>query len=266
MAHITQALRNAPRSTTLSVTDLATRALAELATTSDKMSRATRGREAHALCDALFDPETTAYQQLIVRMIAEGLTSEDLLDQVIPDTARLLGQGWLSDERSFADVTIGTSRLQQTVRTIGARHEKDGLSIPTGHRALLILPDFEQHSLGSFIIANQLRRMGVWVQMAFDCETGNLSALLEDHPCSMIGLSLGSEQSLDHAPALVSKIRGLKPDAPIVLGGTILADTPSDYAESIGADYIADTARDALDFCQIAMPQETTLSRQFIDA
>ena len=266
MAHITKAPRNAPLSTTLSVTDLATRALAELASGSDRLARNARGMEPQALCRTLFDSDPAPYQQLVVRLIANGLSSEDLLDRVIPETARLLGEEWLSDERSFAEVTIGTSRLQQTVRTIGARHERDGLSAPTGHRALLILPEAEQHSLGSFIIANQLRRRGVWVQIVFDCETDNLNALLEDHPCSMIGLSLGSEQSLDCAPKLVSKIRSIKPQVPVVLGGSVLAQTPSKDAKTIGADYIAATADDALDFCQIAMPHDLLTARQFIDA
>jgi len=153
-------------------------------------------------------------------MFAEGLKSEDLLDQIIPDTARLLGEEWLADERSFADVTVATSRLQQTARTIGARHERDGLNIPIGHRALLVLPETEQHSLGAFIIANQLRRQGVWVQMLFSCDAHDLEAFFEDHPCSMIGLSIGSDQSLAQAPANIRKIRSFAADIPIVLGGT----------------------------------------------
>ena len=251
----------------LSVKELASLALAELAISgkAQKLSDPTY-TAAEALAEALFNRDDTAYQNLIVELISSGFTSKDLIDQVIPNVARLLGEEWLEDIRSFADVTIGTSRLQQSVRTIGARLEQDGLNVPSGHRALLILPASEQHSLGAFIVANQLRRRGVWVQMLLDCSTSKIGAAIENQQYSMVGLSLNTQHALDDAPAVVKKVRTADPTVPIILGGSVLANSSYDFTEVTGADFVAANAGDALDYCKINHSCEVASSRQLIDA
>ncbi len=267
MAQTLRTTRGTPHPSSPTVKELASLALAQLAAGGGRPELPTKGDEAQALCDALFDKPESAYYALIVKMIAEGISSTDLIDRIVPDAVRILGEAWLSDSRSFADVTIGSSRLQQTVRNLGARHEKDGLSAPTGHNALLIVPDPEQHTLGAFIIANQLRRRGVWVQMAFECDGRQLDAVFDEHAFSMIGLSLGTEQSLARAPSLIREIRGLKARAPVILGGSVLTDLTPDDVTAIGADFKADGADEALEYCEISMrdtPQP--LLRQCVNA
>jgi hypothetical protein len=42
-----------------------------------------------------------------------------IIDIVLPEVARQAGRRWMDDEISFADVTIVTARLQETVRALG---------------------------------------------------------------------------------------------------------------------------------------------------
>jgi hypothetical protein len=52
-------------------------------------------------------------------MRQEGVSVEDIIDVVLPEVARKAGRRWMDDEISFADVTIVTARLQETVRALG---------------------------------------------------------------------------------------------------------------------------------------------------
>jgi hypothetical protein len=67
----------------------------------------------------------------LARMRQEGIPVEDIIDVVLPEVARSAGQRWMDDEISFADVTIVTARLQETVRAFGRvprggyRHAED---------------------------------------------------------------------------------------------------------------------------------------------
>jgi hypothetical protein len=52
-------------------------------------------------------------------MRQDGIPVEDIIDVVLPEVARSAGRRWMDDDISFADVTIVTARLQETVRALG---------------------------------------------------------------------------------------------------------------------------------------------------
>jgi len=209
------------------------------------------GTEVTDLLDALTKPDDATYQQLVLQTITNGCTSDDLVDHFIPDLARQLGEGWCADSLSFADVSIGVSRLQQTVRRHGAREEVDGLKSPLGQRVLLVLPETEQHSLGTFIVANQMRRLGVWSQLVLGCGLDQICSLTEGQSYAMIGISVGAKNTLDQVEKMSNAIRRSGIEAPIVLGGATVTKDPNISASDFGADFIANTTDDALTFCQI---------------
>lgn len=214
--------------------------------------------------DSLVNRDDTAYQNFILQRIAAGETTDALIDQTIPELARRLGEGWMTDSLSFADVTIGTSRLQQTVRSFGARCEVDGLNPAADKRVLLISPESDQHTLGIFIVANQLRRQGVWVQLALASKVDQIGSLLDGYNFAMIGLSLGTEQSVKLAGTMTKAIRAKAGDTPIVLSGSAIAGLPDETAKRLGADFTAITAQEALDLCDINTAGRTVLPLEFV--
>ena len=249
----------------LGVEGLAEYALATLAAGSVGRQAAFSSSEVKDLCNALTEPDDATYQQLFLNSIAGGGTSDDLIDRTIPDLAKQLGEDWATDKLSFADVTIGVSRLQQTVRLHGARKEIDGLKSPSEQRVLLVLPEHEQHSLGAFVLANQMRRRGILVQLALDCTPDQVDALIEDQSYMMIGLSLGAQRSLDQAHKFTKSARATGTNAKIILGGAALAEHSTDSASDFGADFLAKNAREALDFCQIDTAPTTSLPLEYVE-
>ena len=257
--------RPASENAGFAIEGLAEFALATLAASSMGREAAYSSSEVKDLCKALTQPSDATYQQIFLKTIADGGTSDELIDRTIPSLARQLGDDWSSDNLSFADVTIGISRLQQTVRLHGARKEVDGLKPPSGQRVLLVLPQNEQHSLGTFILANQMRRRGILVQLALDCTSDHLSSLVEDQNYAMVGLSIGTQQSLDNVHKFASSARVTGTTAKIVLGGAALAEFSAVSASDFDADYIAKDDREALDFCQIDTAPTTSLPPEYVE-
>jgi len=145
-------------------------------------------------------------------------------------------------------VSIGVSRLQQFVRNLGSQYEKDCIGNLNPKRALLILPEFEQHSLGTLVVANQLRRRGIFVEIALGIAIEKAQKLAETRDFSMIGLSISTEAAFRGTSSLISAIREVGTNAPIILGGRAVEDrTPT--MTSLGADLITQNTNEALDFC-----------------
>ena len=72
----------------------------------------------------------------------------------------------MDDTLSFSQVTIGAARLQEIVRSLGHTDVSGSVTVPLGHRILLVIPPEEDHTLGAFVAANQFRRYGLWVHLA----------------------------------------------------------------------------------------------------
>ena len=70
-----------------------------------------------------------------------------------------MGERWFANTLSFADVTIGAARLQETVRALDQRRSMDARAY--GDRILLVVPHTEHHTLGVFVASQQFRRRGV---------------------------------------------------------------------------------------------------------
>ena len=238
---------------------LATSAMNVLASRADASDVETPFAELFALADAYIAPDDSTRHDIVARILGRGVSPEDIVDEVIPATARYIGKLWGDDRLSFADVTIGTARLQQTVRAMSNRHLDHDPS--EGPRILLIVPRTENHTLGIFVLSEQFRRLGCSVHIAVGSSEREIVSLVRRTPFDMIGISAGSRRSLS---AVRDIVKGLRTDVPrknrIVLGGAV-TDLDVDLKLSTGVDYICTSVEDALFKCNIEMTRKrVTLS------
>jgi methanogenic corrinoid protein MtbC1 len=238
------------------VAALATRALSVLSRKTEDLPPSLDAR-IKAVCDAFIAAEDTERQDIIDRMRAEGLRSEDIISHVIPAIARRMGEMWAADEISFVHVTIGTARLQETVRALSVRNRT--VNTASGRRAiLLVLPKTEDHSLGAFIAAEQFRRFGYFVEIAVDQSPRQIAELARRKRFAMIGLTASGRKTLASAREFVDILRGTATHvSPIVIGGSVL-DTGLDVRAMTGADHVARDARTALEKCGLSTAETGT--------
>lgn len=231
------------------VTNLAERAIAMMA------SKRQQGREPFSerliarLIAAARDRNDAAVQGAVTDILNSGIPTDEVLAFYIPEAARRLGDGWCEDGLSFADVTIGTARLQRALRLIavGPRAAPDAGA--TKNSVLLVVMEGEHHTLGAMVLAEQFRRFGISVRLLLGEGAGRVIQTVATGDFDAIFLSVGSAAKLAEARGLVEKVRSAKGrSTPVVVGGAV-GHSVEDVTKATGADYSATDPHEALRLC-----------------
>lgn len=202
---------------------------------------------------ALMSASETSHRAVLASMLTHGITQQDIQDYFVPAAARRLGELWVHDQASFVDVTVGAGRLQALYRehrnTAGIRFDR---SIPLGETLLMVVPSFEDHSLGAFVAADHFRRHGVWVHMSLGMSREEIVDLLGRQRFTALGISAATWNTLEKTTELIDYFRAkLDHVPPVVVGGRAVSDTKM-VAERTGADYAVRTAREAVERCGLS--------------
>jgi len=227
---------------------LARRAIAVLAADRPGRSEAVTLR-LEQLCDAFISPEGDRRHEMLMRLRQDGVSTDEIIDQIVPAVAALMGDRWFADTISFADVTIGAARLQETVRVLGWHDLSRDHGKAETPMILLIIPRGEDHTLGAFVLADQFRRRGYRVEMAIDRHPRQVAEMLRKRRYRMVGITVSGRRTLASARELVDIIRlTVTRVTPIIIGGAIL-DKGCDALTLSGADHTARDAGSALRRC-----------------
>ncbi len=190
-----------------------------------------------------------AFEVLLGHFRKNRISYAMVADVYIPEAARQMGESWLNDELSWLEVSIATARLQSLLREIGAAWTAD-LADTLGQGAVLLLvPEGEQHTLGSMVAMGQLRRMGISVCLRFAPSHVEMANLLQDKEFDGVLISVATEERVKSATILVRFLRSMgKKLPPIVVGGPLVTVKPQ-LMSCIGADFYCidiDTAMEAI--------------------
>jgi len=229
-----------------------------------------------ALCETFLSDHDEARHLALLKLRQEAVSLTDIIDTVIPAVARLMGQKWADDVISFADVTIGSSRLQEAVRLLG-RKERSWRAVqdagllhqPAQHpplfsgavhkRILLVIPRPEHHTLGIFVVSEQFRRLGFHVEVAIDKHHRQIVDMVKYRAFDMIGVTAAGHRTLASARDLVHMIRvSLTRATPIVLGGSLTEPT-EELKRITGVDFVVRDAISALTLCGFETEATRTL-------
>ncbi len=188
----------------------------------------------------------------MAEMQRAGIGWPDIIDHYIPEAARKLGEAWCEDELSFADVSIGTARLQAMLHELAPEWPDavaPGLDAPD---LLLIVMSDCHHTLGAMVAAAQLRRKGCSVRISLGQSRADLIGVLRNGRFDAIMISASSAECLEKVQNLVKNIRRtVLRCPPIILGGTLLEVEPE--AEMLsGVDHATSDPGRVLDLCEWA--------------
>jgi methanogenic corrinoid protein MtbC1 len=241
------------------VTRLARQAIAALAASGPLCSGGvTSSGFVARMSDAFIADDAEARHEVLQSLRQGGVSRADLVDHVIPAVARRLGERWFADDISFADVTIGAARLQESVHTLGRRAARPRAPACASGAILLVIPRGEDHTLGSFVLADQWRRQGFVVEVAVDRPPARIGEMLRGGRHCMLGITASGRRTLASARELVKTVRCMTARLPpVVVGGPIL-DKDLDVLALTGADHVARDAATALERCGLVPGGQTT--------
>ena len=175
-----------------------------------------------------------------------GLAPATIVDHCIGEAARQLGIMWTEDEAGFAQVTIGTARLQSVLRHL--EQDLNVLQPARGRAVVIVNPHGMQHTLGAATVATQMRRQGIAVSLMLDARPEDLRRLLSQSTADAVFLAATSIQGLEILRSFTDVVRQEAPDVPIVVGGLALCLTRL-TRDQTGADHVTSDLDEALDRC-----------------
>jgi len=139
------------------------------------------------------------------RMLSNfDITPAHAVDIWVPTTARRLGEMWLGDDLTFAEVSLATSRLMQLSRMLENENRCFERLHPRGLEILVITVPEEQHLLGPQILTAQLRRRGHRVRFTPGVSDLDMDYLMDGTQFDAMLMSVGSWATLDSANALIA--------------------------------------------------------------
>lgn len=203
------------------------------------------------------DPQV--YEKLLSEMRRLHVSAEAMVNDYIPAAVGEVGDEWHADRIDVLEATIATSRLQNLLRELGRAWSADNANPRMSGSVLMVVPDSEQHTLGSMIATTQMRRMGVSVAVQLLSSPASLEEMLKHRRFDAIFFSIGNFDSIDACRKLVAAARNMVGDTiHFAAGGAVLVD-PEDLRRITGTDIATRDVAFALrqfDLMQSATPVE----------
>ena len=206
------------------VSDLAAKIVAQLAARDQQPAPVLVETIVQRLTEAVSADQPSMIEALKPELKRARISPAMLADIYIPEAARRLGKFWEDDTLTFADVTIGTVRLQSILRDISADWAADASKTSQASGSvLLLLPEKEHHTLGPLVLTGQLRRRGVSVSLQLATESREWRSLLSKRHFDGVMISVGWEGKIAACAELIDAIKRLtKGKMPVAVGGAVL--------------------------------------------
>lgn len=228
---------------------LASRVVSVIASRLSKLKTGADEGFVRRLCNAVQSNDPMDLVRLAADMREAGISKTAIADLYVPVAARRMGNAWCEDEMSFADVTIGTARLQSMLRDLGGVWSGDRDTVSDAPTVLMIVAADEYHTLGALVATGQMRRAGMSVRLSIGNMQSGILDLVETFDFDAIMISGSHGEKLKSLRKLIVNVRHALPKpTPIVLGGVVL-ELANDVKTITGADHVTDDPQEALRLC-----------------
>ena len=208
----------------------------------DHVPQAATQEDVKALCFAFVSDDEDAAAQIISDLRAVGVRPEDIYLKRLAAAARLLGEMWVNDEMSFAQVTVGTGRMFAIMRSM--RHLFEPTVLAQNKTAIFAAVPGEDHTLGVHMAADMFRKDGWDISLKVGMDHEQLVAEIEQAPTSIVGLSISGEHSIQALSRLVVALHIACPHAILVVSGSNVEEVEPTLA-LMGLDGIAANVEEA---------------------
>jgi len=179
----------------------------------------------------------------VKEFMAQGVSLECILLELITPAARWLGIQWETDQMDFTAVTHGMMRMHQITRSLGYVNPESPQTGGEIKRILLGSVPGSMHILGLAIVSEFFRSNGWQIVVDIASTEQSLEQALKREWFDMIGLSVGLLEQLPSLPGLISQLKAqaLNPSTLVILGGPA-ALLSTDLIHQSGADGVATQA------------------------
>jgi len=173
-------------------------------------------------------------------LMANGVSFQDVLLDLMAPAARVLGERWEDDKASFVEVALGVSRMHRILREFDGVPSHLWSNAGFGRHALLLPTPGEQHSFGLRLVQEFLLRESWTVTNKPVKDVHELGQLVAQEHFDIVGLSLSGQTVVE---SFLEAIRIIRKDSKnrhvkIIVGGHLFVEKP-ELIESCGSDAYA---------------------------
>ncbi|SMX40555.1 cobalamin B12-binding domain-containing protein [Maliponia aquimaris] len=197
----------------------------------------------HVLCEALLHRDPGVALGMVQRLQARHLTLEVMYGRYLAPAAERLGAMWDHSRISFAEVTMGVSRIFELVHKLRAALPPP--KITKQDQVLFASVPGETHSLGVEMAAELFRQKGWDVEVIVGASHGEILDRIERTRPPVVGLSSGGKQTAEALALLIHAIRAVDLDIYVIVSGVIVKEAP-DLLSLVQPDSAVATVEEAL--------------------
>ena len=181
-------------------------------------------------------------------LLKRGVSRDLIVDCCLPDAARLLGDGWMKNLRSFGQVSLGAVRIQGLLKELSHSWENQQNEEQAGGLFLIVCQG-EDHTLGPLVLADQLRRKGYSINILIGAEEDEIIKTSINSDFDGIMFSCSGIRAFDEIIILINKLKNKSENLPpIVLGGKIIDVLEEKIHNMIDVDLITKDLDIAINF------------------
>ena len=181
-------------------------------------------------------------------LLKRGISRDLIVDCCLPDAARLLGDGWMTNLRSFGQVSLGAVRIQGLLQELSHSWENQRNEEQAGGLFLIVCQG-EDHTLGPLVLADQLRRKGYSINILIGAEEEEIIKTSSNGDFDGIMFSCSGIRAFDGIVLLINKLKSKNENLPpLVLGGKIIDVLDEKIHDMIDVDLITKDLEIAINF------------------
>lgn len=199
-------------------------------------------------CRPLALGDVDAAQSLIDAKIAQNIPIIQIYKDYFPAAARLLGDMWLADDCSFAEVTIGVELLHRLVSQNAEKLAKAYQDQQNSGSILIASLANETHIFGASLMQTVYSAAKWDAETLFSPTNQTLLNAVKNKHYDVVAISLGDRKRLDECKLLLTKLRAVSLNSRIIIavGGHVF-DQNTHASVEVGADLQVTNIVDSLD-------------------
>jgi methanogenic corrinoid protein MtbC1 len=203
--------------------------------------------EIDRITQLLLSTEDGAFELAITVLKTHGISINYIILDLIPTIARRLGKQWEDDTLSFAEVSIGTNKLERVIHKLDYLFQVTQLEKRGNHSILITNFPESQHSLGTLILSNYFVHSGWRVYRPENNSLKSISKELESNSHNALAISISCDEQLEQLPNTISVLRekSKNPKIKVLIGGPLYNKAPEKFTH-IQADITAFTPEESV--------------------
>jgi methanogenic corrinoid protein MtbC1 len=184
---------------------------------------------------------------LLARVSARGVARGDIHERLLRPVALMLGEGWLSDDCNFFEVSVGVSKLHQSLHSPAVRRDRRSGGSCSSRTVLLAGAPGEQHLFGLGIIEQSFAEAGWNVTNLAGADWDTVCDCLQTQHQDLLGISCAGERLRPNIKSAIAKARftSTHRDIKVLVGGHLFENDRT-FVRSVEADGFASDSSSAI--------------------